>query len=464
MRQMLNRMWVRLSLSFTLVILASFLLLGLITSQFLSAGLPTGIIAAELQSTGGLVEQITGYYQQNGSWEGVEDFLDAQNMFIPRGLNQPPVHIIFTDTFDRLIYTGYGDEASALESIINIPPEDAIPVALNGELLGRLYVAEIDLPRVPAENTTSSDFTRPLFAGFVFIILVAGVVSVIAGILVSRQLTRPLIQLAATARSLSSRNLSVRAAKRGSSELQDMAVAFNEMAQGLEEAERQRRSMVSDVAHELRTPLTVLNANLQALLDDVYPLNKDEIRVLSEQVTLLQTLVNDLHLLAQAEAKRLPMRVQQVSLNVLAERAITPFEAVAQRQQVSLRVSLPEQEVYVKVDPDRLMQVLNNLIQNALTHTPQGGTVTIAVTTEGQQAILRVADTGHGIPLADQKHVFDRFYRVDSSRDRDSGGAGLGLAIVKAIVELHSGRVTVESPGVPMLGTTFVVALPLNAQ
>jgi signal transduction histidine kinase len=457
----MNRMWIRLSLTFTVVILASMLLLGFITSQFISNGLPLDIITAELRSTNGLATQLEAWYAENGSWEGVDDYLAAQNMFIPRGINQSPVHVIFTDAYSRVLYTGYGDTASAMEAVVNTPPENTIRLTVDGETVGRLYVAPVILPQVPGEQPV--DFARPLLAGFVLVFIVAGLVSLVAGVIVSRQLTRPLNRLAATARSLRSSSLSARADVGGTNERRDMALAFNEMAAGLEEAERLRRGMVSDVAHELRTPLTVLHANLQAILDDVYPLNKDEIVVLQEQVTLLQTLANDLHLLAQADARRLPMRAQETDLNALVERALSPFEAVAQRQGVTLRRHLPAQPVTITADPDRLVQVLNNLVQNALTHTPSGGSVTVSAESQNGQAVLRVADTGSGIPPADQKYVFDRFYRADSSRDRESGGAGLGLAIVKAIVELQGGRVSVESAGVPLLGSTFTVTLPLRA-
>jgi two-component system OmpR family sensor kinase/two-component system sensor histidine kinase BaeS len=454
----MNRLWVRLSVTFTLVLSLTVLILSVTTILFIRDGLPTSLILEGLSQPDGLVSQLEAHYAANGSWDDVTPLLREHDLTIPRGLFGTDQQIIFTDADFDILYSGIGATVSEASPVTDNERAAALPVQVSGRTVAHLIVRP---------NAAPAGFPRPPFAvgtwanGLIGFITVSSILSVIAAIVASRQLTAPLSQLAATARSFSSRNMSARAVVNGTSEVRSVALAFNEMADELESAERLRRSMVADVAHELRTPLTVLQANLQAMLDDVYPMDKQEIGALAEQVDLLRRLVNDLHLLAQAEARQLPLSLEPVQVNALIARSIDTFDAVAQARRITLRHEVPPVPITVSADLDRLTQVLNNLIQNALTHTPEGGTITVTLGQTERMAEISVQDNGVGIPKDAQAHVFDRFYRVDASRDRASGGAGLGLAIVKAIVDLHRGHVTVSSDGVEGHGTRFSVALPL---
>ncbi|MCB8982198.1 MAG: HAMP domain-containing protein [Ardenticatenaceae bacterium] len=290
-------------------------------------------------------------------------------------------------------------------------------------------------------------------------LLTALVLSAVIGALLSRTLTAPLQSLEEGAKAIATQELSYRVPVKGSQEMQSVARAFNQMAVQLDEAEVLRRNLLADVAHELRNPLHVLRGNLQAILDDVYPLTKEEIARLLDQTRMLTTLVDDLHDLAQAEAHQMPLHKQMVDMADLVKETAVSFKPVAAAKNVKVTVELLGATPYLRVDANRMRQAVYNLLNNALRHTPENGEIWITVVEQSGRLHIRVHDTGEGIAAAHLPFVFDRFYRTDSARSRDRGGTGLGLAIVKAIVEAHEGEVTAVSPGLG-LGSTFEIVLP----
>lgn len=290
-------------------------------------------------------------------------------------------------------------------------------------------------------------------------LLISTVVGILMGVLLSRSLTAPLSKLAEGAKAIGEQDLSRRVEVEGSDEIQEVAQAFNEMADKLAEAETLRQNLLADVAHELRTPMTVLQGNLRAILDGVYALEEAEIVRLYDQTRHLTRLVNDLHELALAEAHELPLTMAAVDLAGLVKETQAVFEPLADEAGVGLRVELLGRLPMVQGDGARLRQALYNLLSNALKYSPAGSSITIQLEQTNAEVQLRVCDTGQGLAPEHVAHVFDRFYRADKARSRDTGGTGLGLAIVRAIVEGHSGRVTVESAGVGQ-GSTFTIHLP----
>jgi len=290
-------------------------------------------------------------------------------------------------------------------------------------------------------------------------LVTALLISALIGALLSRTLTAPLQALEEGARAIATQDLSHRVPVQGSQEIQSAARAFNQMAMQLDQAELLRRNLLTDVAHELRNPLHVLRGNLQAILDDVYPLSKEEIARLLDQTRLLTTLVDDLHDLAQAEAHQMPLHKTVVDMADLVKDTAVSFKPVAMAKGVSLKVELLGPTPRFLVDANRMRQVVYNLLNNALRHTPENGEIWATVVEEQDGLHIRVRDTGEGIEAIHLPYVFDRFYRTDTARSRDRGGTGLGLAIVKAIVEAHDGVVTAVSPG-PNQGSTFEVILP----
>ena len=284
------------------------------------------------------------------------------------------------------------------------------------------------------------------------------VVGLGGGAVIAGVVSAPVSRLTQAVRQIGRGDLSARVPEKGSQELRELAQTFNKMAADLQRAEMLRNQLMADVSHELRTPLTVLEGNLRAVLDHIYVLDEAEIANLYGQTRHLIRLVNDLRELALAEAGQLLLEKSVIDLQPwLAEllQALAPL-AVEKNIELGERV---EPGLQVLADPLRLQQVLFNLLSNALRHTSPGGNIWVSAARVGDAVLLTVEDDGDGLDAADLQAVFDRFYRADKSRSRETGGSGLGLAIVKAIVQTHGGQVQVRSPG-RGLGSQFVVELP----
>jgi signal transduction histidine kinase len=299
-------------------------------------------------------------------------------------------------------------------------------------------------------------------------VLIGGLIALTAalaiGFFVFRAITRPIDQLTRAAHQLAQGDLSARvavddqAARLGSDEISELGAAFNTMAGNLQQSEQMRRDMTADIAHELRTPLAVMRGNLEAMLDGVYPFNAEHLTPVLNQVNLLTRLVEDLRTLALAEAGQLPLEKRATDLKALIHSTLASFEAQAAAQQVRLRAELAPDLPAVELDPDRMQQTIGILISNALRYTPRQGSITVMAKADSASVTIEVADTGSGIAPEDLPHVFDRFYRADKSRARESGGSGLGLAIAKGIVEAHGGSIAARSEAGH--GTTLQIRLP----
>ncbi|AWR85280.1 sensor histidine kinase [Meiothermus taiwanensis] len=291
--------------------------------------------------------------------------------------------------------------------------------------------------------------------------LAATGLGVLLALVFARRIARPIEAISDAAGRLAQGDLKARVGPQpGEDEVARLARNFDQMAEALERLEAERRAMIADIAHELRTPLTVMQGRLEAIQDGVLPLEMGEVDRLHQQARLLSRLVEDLRTLSLADAGRLNLTLQPLNLAELADRMAATFQAALEAKQITLERRLPKGPVLVRADPDRLAQVIGNLLSNALSHTPTGGWIGLEVAVEAAQARLRVLDSGPGIPEAALGRVFDRFYRAEASRSRATGGSGLGLSIVKALVELHKGTVTARNR--PEGGAVFEVSLPLD--
>jgi signal transduction histidine kinase len=279
-------------------------------------------------------------------------------------------------------------------------------------------------------------------------------------LLLGRRIALPLSALAAAARRYARGELAVRVPVQGPAEIALLAAEFNRMAEGLEQAQRQRRALVADVAHELRTPLTVLRGYLEALKDGVMAAEPEVLDVIHAEVLQLQRLVEDLQDLAQADASELTLHPEPVDLRALLPRVAAGFALEAAHKGVRLETEVAPDLPLVRADPRRVGQVVHNLIANALRYTPAGGSIRLTAAAVAGAVRVEVADTGSGIAPEHLPHIFDRFYRVDPSRARETGGSGLGLTIAKRLVEAHGGSIGVESA--VGAGSRFWFTLPLG--
>ena len=348
-----------------------------------------------------------------------------------------------------------------------------------GELLGELYTPDspgrpISAPwqagaigalHITPESSLALDFTslQVTFKAIGFFFIWGGLIAVVTALvmtfLLSRRILAPVKSLASAARRLGRGDFSQRVQVRDRSELGELASTFNSMADDLERAERLRQNMVADVAHELRTPLSNIKGYLEAVRDGVVKPNAETIRSLDEEATLLSRLVNDLQELSLAEAGELRLARQTEDICGLVRQTVAGVQAKATAKGVSISAELPGSLPRVHVDSHRIGQVLRNLLENAVTHTPPGGAITVTAQQQGNWVEVGVADTGEGIPAEDLPNIFERLYRVDKSRARATGGSGLGLTIAKRLLEAHGGTLRVKSE--LGKGSRFVFALPL---
>lgn len=320
------------------------------------------------------------------------------------------------------------------------------------------FVRSIKLPLFAAsQRLFLANFNRSLWFGGG----TAGLLAILAGLVLARRLSHPLQDLHDAVTGVAAGNLQQEVGLRGGGELEDVASAFNSMAHQLRESERQRQELLAAVAHELRTPLSIIEGNLEAMLDGVREPTPDLIATLHTQSALLSQLITDLRDLSLAEARQLSLRRRPVDLAALCRESVEAMGLWIEERKVTVQVQA-DGHTRAEVDPDRLRQVVQNLLHNAVRFTPAGGRVlvTVAEVSRDQQRWVRVEmdDEGPGIPAEDLSRVFEPFYRADPSRSRSSGGTGMGLAVVRLLVQVHGGDVRAENR--PAGGSRFVVELP----
>ncbi len=458
----MNRLWVKLTAAFLVIALAAIGVVALLTLRTTDNQFRQYVVASGMGSQDAIAESLTDYYARNGSWVGVDSLLaglgpGSMGMGMGRGrsgtgMTGPTLAV--ADPEGRVVASRTGELMGEV-----LPGEvlsQGIALTQNGQRIGTLLNVR---PSDVVLDAQAETFLRQVQSSLLWAALGAAALSLVLGVLLSRLLTAPLVRLTHAAQAVAAGDLTQRVDIRSRDETGELGSAFNEMAASLSEAETMRRNLIADISHELRTPLSVVQGNLQALLDGVYPLEMAQVASLYDETRLLTRLVDDLHDLALADAGQLRLEHFPVDVNGLAAAAIAQFTPLAETSGVRLELSTDEGAPPVLGDADRLAQVLRNLLSNALRHTPAGGRVSLRVTHAERQIRMQVADTGSGISPEDLPHVFDRFYRGDRSRSRRGGGAGLGLAIARQLIAGHGGNLTVTSQ--PGEGAAFTITLPI---
>lgn len=293
------------------------------------------------------------------------------------------------------------------------------------------------------------------------VLLVIGILSsacsVVVGCLLARRISRPVTKTAYIAKQISKGNYDIRF-EPGTRirELDDLADAINHLSDALKSQEKLRKQMTADVAHELRTPLTALSSHLEAMIEGLWDATPERLKSCHEEVKRLGTLVEDLGQLAKIEGENLVLNKSRMDLFEIVHTVSDTMKGEISKK--SLTLSIEGSPVFAEADKNRFSQVVANLLSNAVKYTPEGGAIEIEVYETDRLGIVKVTDTGIGIPETELPLIFERFYRTEKSRNRKSGGAGIGLAIVKSIVNAHGGTVTVES--IKEQGSCFTVSIP----
>jgi two-component system OmpR family sensor kinase/two-component system sensor histidine kinase BaeS len=445
-----NKLWVKLALAFALVTLVGIAAVGLLANYQLSTGFHRYITQNLIDNK--LTPALQTYYQQQNSWEGVERIFQNQTGAQGHGKGRGIPKYTLADANGRVVY----DETNTHQTLDNVQRKQAAPIELEGKTIGYLLITAGNGGTSRQAQAFLALITRSLVqAG-----LAAGLLGLLLGLLFTRHLVTPLNHLARAARTLSRGDLNQRVPVAGSDEVAEVMRAFNEMAEALQRSETLRQNMIADIAHELRTPLSVIQGNLQAMLDGVYPMTEEEVALIYDETLLLNRLVGDLRALTQAEAGQLHLNLVPVAPEPLLTTTVEIFQEAARAKAIQLSARIAPDLPAIQADPDRLRQVLANLMSNALRHTPAQGRISLSADMQGTFVQFSISDTGPGLTPEEQAHVFERFWRADASRSRDHGGSGLGLTIARYIIEAHRGQMNVDS--VPGQGATFWFTVPVS--
>lgn len=476
----MKRLWVQQTLAFSVVVIITMGAVAIWINRSANAEFRKYVTRREIRTLGSGMQGLVEYHQQGGSWEGVESLL-AEGVFFggaDKGIlfgatlaetgqqeeKMRPVDVQLADASGRVVFDSTRRDEG--RSLSRNEKANAWPImeADDGEVIGYLLLFfRVDAPLGEPEQRFLDGVEQALLASTASAVILILVI----GALLNRGLNVPLQRLAAAARAVAAGDLDQRVEAGGSTEVAQVSQAFNEMTAALNEAETLRQNMVADVAHELRNPLSVLQGNLWAILNDAYPLEKAEISRLYDETRLLSRLVEDLRELALADAGQLQLNLHAIDVARVIRHTVGNLSLAAEAQEVNLTVQLPDDLALAQADPDRVAQVLRNLLVNAVRHTPPGGSVTVSASSKVKTLEIAIADTGEGIAQEDLPHVFERFWRADPARTRSGidgeerlvGGTGLGLAVAQSLVKAQGGGIWVEST--PGAGTVFRFTLRL---
>jgi signal transduction histidine kinase len=442
------------SLNFRLLAAFTLVIIVIIGSAFFFANRTTRI---EIGRVGERVEQmqdrrieadLSRFYFFEGSWEGVQPLVVQWGKMHGR-------RIILTDAEDIVI-------ADSEDTLVGSPFNLEIPGRPMPPIFGSGEIATIhidsgdpsDINRAALQITYNTIGRFFLWGG-----LIAIGIAILLTFFLSRRILAPVKAITSAARQFGKGDFSQRVDPHVKGEVGELAHSFNNMAENLENNEQLRRNMVADIAHELRTPLSNLNGYLEAIRDGVVKPEESTINTLSEEASSLSRLVDDLQELSLADAGELKLIIQPEDVPELIKETVAALQTKATAKNIKLSAEIPDDIPKAAIDSHRVKQVLHNLTENAVAHTGKKGRVTISVRHDDNQVYISVADTGEGIPEEDMPFIFERFYRVDKSRTRATGGSGLGLTIVKRLVEAHGGTIEVESEAGK--GSTFTFSLPV---
>jgi len=341
-----------------------------------------------------------------------------------------------------------------------VPPQDlakGISIMNDNNIIGVLVPIPMPFQGRPREVEFIDRTNRILLYGA----LIGAVIALLVGIFLSRTLTRPIRELTRATHAVSEGDLSQQVPVRSNNELGELAQAFNRMSSELSRSVNARKQMTADIAHELRTPLSLILGHAEAVHDGVLPPTPENFEIIREEATRLEHLVNDLRILSLADAGELSIAPQIIEPQRLLQEVAAIYQYQTQRKNITLDLEIASPLSNIEVDPGRMTQVLTNILDNALRHTPEGGRIVLSAKDVDDQVELAIQDSGPGLKPEDLDRIFDRFYRTDSSRQRDGdfpSGSGLGLAIARSIVQAHGGQLSAESE--PGNGLKVMIKLP----
>jgi signal transduction histidine kinase len=399
----------------------------------------------------GLARVLAGYYRGHQSWDGVETIFEPKSGMMS-GMMEPffPNDVLLLDSNQRVVY----DSKSQSVGQIYIPTGNPtiLPIRVGNETEGSLVVFET------ANNPPEAPFMPGLYRAFTLAAILAAVVGLAIALILSQSLTSPLRRLTDTMNRFALGDRNIPLSGTSHDEVGDLNRSFHQMMKQIELQEELRKEMTADIAHELRTPLSVLRANLDALADGVYPLTAESLLPLQESTLLLSRLVDDLRVLALADAGQLTLEMTEIVPGAFLQRIAGRFASTLKERNLELQVSIANDLPPIQGDSQRLEQVIGNLISNAISAMPGAGQLSLGADFYGGRVRFLVEDTGPGIPEDKLETIFERFFRLAESRHRAEIGSGLGLAIARKLMEAQGGTICAENRAEG--GARFIIELP----
>ncbi|MBI2759260.1 MAG: HAMP domain-containing protein [Chloroflexi bacterium] len=405
------------------------------------------------QNRPSIITSLSDYYGKYGSWQGITDM---QFQVQPPPSRPEPHKSPFTlvDESGRIVYAGQGYQVGDIVTASEL--NDGIPIQANDRTVGRLLISRSNFPVGAPGSDYLDRFNRQIFLSG----LIAIALALLLAIILSRTLTRPIRELTAATQVVSVGDLAQQVPVRSRDELGQLATSFNRMSSDLARSLNLRRQMTADIAHELRTPISIILGHAEAVHDGILPASSETFEIIREEAERLEHLVDDLRTLSMADAGELKLAFRPYAPQKLLRDAQKIYSHQARQKKVSIQTKAESDLPEIEVEPERMKEVLGNIIDNALRYTPENGQITLSARRVADMIELRVQDSGPGVAPDELDRIFERFYRIETSRARDTGGSGLGFAIAKSLVEKHNGRIWAESK--PGEGLTILIRLPVS--
>ena len=451
-------MRIKLILAFAVVVIISVGSVVLVARQNTEKAIHAFLGEGKSVQSDQLVAELESFYSNNYSWNNVEQLIRTGHGNEGKGRNKNfpnSYHIQVLDSSGKIVADSWDENIGQTVNASEV--KAATPLKVEGNTVGYLIIQETPY----SYRKQGQQLINKLNQAALTAALIAGGISLLIALLFTYQLIKPINNLTKAAKKLGGGDLSQRVEVHGNDEIAILGKTFNHMADSLQEAESLRKAMTADIAHELRTPLSIQRANLEAIKDGIYPPSQENLILILEQNLLLSRLVEDLRTLAIADAGELNLFFTETDVNSLISHIINRFQAQANTKKIKL-VFNPSPIPKINLDITRIEQILNNLLSNAIRHSPENREIIIQTSQDDGFVLIKVKDSGPGIPPDALPNLFKRFYRVDKSRNREDGGTGLGLAIAYKLAKAHGGDLIAQND--PNSGAVFTLSLPINPQ
>jgi signal transduction histidine kinase len=461
--------------SLRLKLIVSFLMVALISVVVIAVTIRLGsndrLLSLVVDKQAAVIkEDALTYFQENGTWIGFFDYINTNNK--PPDLfreinpdNKPPGVILndreqrplvaLVDLDNRLIFPAFGFNIGTI-----LPPnliQDKIPLELDGETIAYLIPDRNLKFKLSAEEEVFLERTNNMI---LMAALIGAMGAILMGVLLSGILLKPIRNLMQASQAMAAGDLDQQVPVSSKDELGQLSEAFNKMSADLKYADEQRKQMTADITHDLGTPLQVISGYMEMLEDDPQSLTQKRIETINTEIDHLRRMLEDLNMLSQADARVLGIQVDPIDPGVLIEEIYQTYQPMMEKVGIKLKKDIQPQLPLVPLDEGRMVQVIKNLVENAMRYTHKNGEIILRVWNKNNQIIFEVQDNGDGISAKDLPHIFDRFYRAEPSRYSQGGKAGLGLTISRALVQAQGGEISAFSNG-PGMGTTMRIVFPI---